>query len=92
MIDLGKADRRERDVGPPPGRSDRRLRYDGRINLGAIVQALTVAGSVAAGIFYAGAWVQEVRDDMRAAQTARQGDFEQMARLIQLLKDSNSKP
>jgi hypothetical protein len=41
------------------------------IQLGAIVQVLTVCGTLAAGIFTAGQWVTQIRSDLRAETATR---------------------
>jgi hypothetical protein len=52
--------------------SDTGGRFSGEISLGAIVQALTVMGSIAGAMFYAGQWFADLRADLREETIRRE--------------------
>ena len=66
--------------------------YDPHINLGSLIQALTVVVSTAAGIFSAGAYVQSLRDDLHAAEVARRNDDQHLMEILRRLRAAEPPP
>lgn len=56
--------------------------FSGEINLGAIVQALTVMGSIAGAVFYAGQWVADLRADLREETLRRENAVAQLSDVV----------
>src|SRR5664279_4903713 len=86
-------DRRKRDIGPPPGKPDRRRTptYDHRITLGSIIQSATIAlsvlGAAVTAVFASGAYVQKLRDDLLASETRKAEEVQRAdSKMIELLQ------
>jgi hypothetical protein len=97
-----RADRRQRDGGPPAGTPDRRRitpAFENKLTTGNLLQSasiiLSALGVAIASIFAAGGYVQHLRDDLTSAENraaAQENTQDQkIIDILQRLADRNPK-